>query len=347
MARQPRIEYAGALHHVMSRGNDGIPIFRDDDDRQLFLHLLAQEIARSGWILHEYCLMTNHYHLEIETPECTLSKGMHRFLGRYVQRFNKRHGRRGHLFQERFKNILVEKESYGLELSRYIVLNPVRAAIVARPEDWMWSSYRARAGLARCPEWLTIDPLFSEFGADRQSQQQGWCNFVRERLEVTDELLDRFVGQIYLGSTPWIDRIQELLDECERSEEHPRIQVHPGRPDLEDVLAAVASTFDTTPEAIAQAHGTVERRLVAWFAFEEGLVPLQRIARRFGLTSAGGISSLVSRCRKEIAGDTEIQALADACRNQMRRRPPPFLFPPEIPPITARHYHRAATRSRP
>ena len=332
MARQPRIEYAGALHHVMSRGNDGIPIFR--------------EITRSGWILHEYCLMTNHYHLEIETPECTLSTGMHRFLARYVQRFNRRYGRRGHLFQERFKNILVEKESYGLELSAYIVLNPVRAGMVARPEDWTWSSYRARAGLVRCPEWLTIDPLLSQFGSDRPRQQQAWRNFVLEKIEATADLLDRAVAEIYLGTTSWIDRVQAALDANERSAEHPRAQVHPGRPSLEDVMNAVASTFDTTPGAIAQTHGTLERRLVAWFAFEEGLVPLREIAKRLDLTSAGGISSLVSGCRDEIKRDCQIRALADACRSRMHRRPPPFLFPPEVPPVTARHYHRAASRSR-
>ncbi|HEX7705639.1 MAG TPA: hypothetical protein VF701_04180 [Thermoanaerobaculia bacterium] len=95
MARQPRVEYAGALHHGMSRGNGGIPIFRDDEDRLLFLELLAQEIVRSCWVLHEYCLMTTHVHLEIETPECTRATGMHRLLARYAQRFNKRHGRRG------------------------------------------------------------------------------------------------------------------------------------------------------------------------------------------------------------------------------------------------------------
>ena len=346
MARQPRVEYAGALHHVMSRGNDGIPIFRDDQDHQLFLDLLAQEIVRSGWILHEYCLMTNHYHLEIETPECTLSTGMHRFLGRYVQRFNKRHGRRGHLFQERFKNVLVEKESYGLELSRYIVLNPVRAGMVARPEDWRWSSYAARAGLARCPEWLTIDPLLSQFGVDRKSQQRAWRNFVLEKVTATEDLLDRAVAQVYLGTPSWIDRIQERLDQFDRSEELVRTQVHPGRPELEDVVDAVAKTFDTTVEAIAQNHGTLERRLVAYFAFEEGLVPLRRIAKRLGLTSAGGISGLVSRCREEITRSLEVRSLADACRGRMRRRPPPFLFPPEVPPVTARHYHRAVSRSR-
>ena len=346
MARHPRVEYAGALHHVMSRGNDGIPIFRDDEDRQLFLDLLAQEISRSGWILHEYCLMTNHYHLAIETPECTLSTGMHRLLGRYVQRFNRRHDRRGHLFMERFKNILVESESYGLALSPYIVLNPVHAKMVTRPEEWKWSSYRARAGMIKCPEWLTIDPLLSQFGPDRPSQQQAWRNFVLERIGSTDDLLDRAVAQKYLGTAAWIDRIQAMLDEHEQSEEHPRAQVHPGRPELEDVLIAVATTFDTTPEAIAQSHGTLERRLVAWFAFEEGLVPLRRIAKRLGLTSAGGISKLVSRCRDEITHDSDTRTVADACRSRMRRKPPPFLFPPEVPPVTARRYHRVAARSR-
>jgi putative transposase len=345
MGRQPRVEYAGALHHVMSRGNDGIPTFRDDEDRELFLDLLAEEISRSRWILHEYCLMTNHFHLAIETPECTLSTGMHRLLGRYAQRFNRKHGRRGHLFQERFKNILVESESYGLVLSPYIVLNPVKAGMVALPEEWKWSSYQARAGMIHCPEWLTIDPLLSQFGADRASQQAAWRTFVLERINCTDDLLERAVAQKYLGTAAWIDRIQTLLDEHEQCEDLPRTQVHPGRPDLDDVLSAVATTFDTTPEAITQSHGTLERRLVAWFAFEEGLVPLRRIAKRLGLTSAGGISKLVQRCREELKRDEDIGSLAYACRGRMRRKPPPFLFPPEVPP-TARRYHRAAARSR-
>ncbi|HEX7705643.1 MAG TPA: transposase [Thermoanaerobaculia bacterium] len=136
----------------MSRGNDGIPIFRDDEDRMLFLDLLAQEIVRSCRVLHGCCVMTTHVHLEIETPECTRSTGMHRLLARYAQRFKKRHGRRGHLFQERFKNVLVEKESYGLELSRYIALNPVKAGIVGRPEEWAWCSYAPRAGFSNCPD---------------------------------------------------------------------------------------------------------------------------------------------------------------------------------------------------
>ncbi len=346
MARQPRVEYEGALHHVMSRGNDGIAIFRDDLDRHLFLDLLAEEIARSRWVLHEYVLMGNHYHLEIETPECTLSTGMHRLLCRYVQRFNKRHKRRGHLFENRFKNILVEKESYGLELSRYIALNPVRACMVERPEQWKWSSYAARAGFTSAPLWLTIDPLLHQFGADRKSQQHEYRKFVDAKIGSTHELMDEATAQIYLGTASWIEGIQKLIDQQERSEEHPRAQVHPGRPDLEDVIDAVAKTFDTTAETIRASHGTLERRILAWLAFEEGMVPLRRIAVALGLTSAGGISRLVSRCREEIARDPEVRTLVEACMARMRRRPPPFILVPFKLPPTARRYHRAAPRSR-
>ncbi|HEY0140192.1 MAG TPA: transposase, partial [Thermoanaerobaculia bacterium] len=184
----------------MSRGNDGISIFHDDRDRQLFLDLLAEEIVRSRWILHDYCLMGNHYHLSIETPECTLSTGMHRLLGRYAQRFNRRHQRRGHLFEARFKNILVEEEAYGFELSRYIALNPVRAHLVARPEEWKWSSYAARAGFAEAPRWLSVDPLLSELGLERDTQQREYRNFVLSKIDESDTLMDNLTAQIFLGT---------------------------------------------------------------------------------------------------------------------------------------------------
>ena len=346
MARQARIEYEGALHHVMSRGNDGVLIFRDDEDRKLFLQLLGEEIDRSRWILHDYCLMGNHYHLAVGTPECTLSTGMHRLLSRYAQRFNRRHGRRGHLFEQRFKSLLVEEEAYGLVVSRYIALNPVRAHLCERPEQWEWSSYAARAGLTAKPAWLTIDPLLSQFGADGPSQQAAYRAFVLAAAGLDDDPFQAATAQLYLGAEAWIERIQVLLDSQERSEEHPRLQVHPGRPELDDVLEAVARTFDTTPTSIVEGHGTLERRLTAYLAFEEGLVPLRTIARRLLLSSAGGISGMVSRCRQELIRDAEIRELSEACKRRMRRRPPPpLLLPPSRPPVTARQFHRAKSRS--
>jgi len=129
MARPLRIELAGALYHVTSRGDERRPIFFEDGDRSAFLAVLGEVIARFGWLCHAYCLMTNHYHLLVETPHANLSQGMRQLNGVYTQYVNRSHRRVGHLFQGRFKGILVEKESYLLELARYVVLNPVRAGM--------------------------------------------------------------------------------------------------------------------------------------------------------------------------------------------------------------------------
>jgi putative transposase len=342
MARQPRVEHAGALHHVMSRGNDGILIFRDDKDRERFLALLAEEIVRSAWTLHDYCLMSNHYHLSISTPECTLSTGMHRLLTRYVQYFNRRHGRRGHLFQERFKNVLIEEETHGIVVSRYLALNPVRAGICERPENWRWSSYAARAGLAASPAWLTLEPLASQFGADVDAQRRAFREFVLSAIG-TDNEETPFAGFL-MGSRGWIDAVQVLLDQRDQSEDHPRAQVHPGRPNLESVIAAVAQTFDATPRTVVAGRGSLERRLIAFLAFEDGLVPLRQIARVLHLRSAGHVSDLVRRCRAELE-DRTIRDLTEACRGRMQRREPAFLLARDFDVRFARHYHRAAARS--
>ncbi|MCG6896234.1 MAG: transposase [Thiocapsa sp.] len=151
MARALRLEFAGALYQVTARGNERRSIFLGDGDgdRAAFLGVLAQTCERFGWICHAYCLMTNHYHLLVETPDGNLSKGMRQLNGVYTQRVNRSHGRVGHLFQGRFKAILVERESDLLELARSVVLNPVRAGMVPAPGDWPWSSYRATVGAAR------------------------------------------------------------------------------------------------------------------------------------------------------------------------------------------------------
>ncbi|HYM62020.1 MAG TPA: hypothetical protein VEZ11_14155, partial [Thermoanaerobaculia bacterium] len=289
---------------------------------------------------------TTHYLLSIETPECTLSTGMQRFLGRYAQRFNKRHRRRGHLFEGRFKNVLVEKESHFLVLTRCLALSPVEAGIVERPEDWRWSSHRVRAGLEEAPAWLTLDPVFAAFGPDPETQQSEYRRFVEAGIDEPRDLMAEVVAQKYLGTAAWIEKVQKIIDETERSEEHPRSHVHPARPELDDVIEAVAQTFDTTAEAIIRGRRSLERRLIAYMAFEDGLIPLRTIARRLGVTSAGGISSLAARCRRELPNDVELRQLVEICRKRTRRRPPPFGFPRVDPPITARRYHRLPSRSR-
>src|SRR4030067_3311294 len=157
MARPLRIEFAGALYHVTARGNRQADIYADDADRQQFLSLLHHTVDRYDWYCHAYCLMDNHYHLLIETSTPTLSKGMKYLNCTYTQYFNRQHQRVGHVFQGRYKAILVQKDSHLLELARYIQFNPGRTHMVRSVKDWRWSSYRATAGYDENDEWLTTD----------------------------------------------------------------------------------------------------------------------------------------------------------------------------------------------
>lgn len=154
MSRPLRLQYPGALYHVISRGNERRDIFKDDSDRAVFLGILKDVWESCRWLCHAYCLMDNHYHLLIETPQANLVVGMRQLNGVYAQRYNRRHNRVGHLFQGRYKSALVDKEEYLLELSRYIVSNPVRAGMVEEPGLWRWSSYRATAGYEDPPGFL-------------------------------------------------------------------------------------------------------------------------------------------------------------------------------------------------
>ena len=149
MARPLRIEYPGAVYHVTSRGDERKAIFGDDCDRESFLNSLHKVVKRYNWLCHAYCLMGNHYHLIIETPDGNLSLGMRQLNGVYTQLFNKRHDRVGHLFQGRYKAILVQKDSHLQETCRYVVLNPVRAQMVEKPDQWIWSSYSATTGQSK------------------------------------------------------------------------------------------------------------------------------------------------------------------------------------------------------
>ncbi len=227
MARPLRIEYPGAVYHVTSRGNARQPIVIDDQDRHTFLALLAHVIDRFGWLCHAYCLMDNHYHLLIETPQPNLSRGMRQLNGRYTQSFNRRHDRVGHVLQGRFTAILVEKEAHLLELCRYVVLNPVRAKMVTHPRLWAWSSYRATVGDTPAPPWLTIDWILHQFGQRVRPAQDRYRAFVAEGRGAARPW-EQLQGQIYLGSEAFIARHQPNR----RIRDIPRRQTQAVRPAL-------------------------------------------------------------------------------------------------------------------
>ena len=228
MARPLRLELPGALYHVTARGNERRAIFlaNTDADRNTFLAVLAGAGERFCWICHGYCLMTNHYHLLIETPEANLSKGMRQLNGVYTQYVNRAYGRVGHLFQGRFRGVLVEKDSYLLELARYIVLNPVRAGMARQPQDWAWSSYRATAGLVQAPAFLTTDGVLGAFGADRQEAAARYRRFVAAGAHAASPWLE-LRNQAYLGSEEFVEQMQARIAPGRPLREIPRKQRRP------------------------------------------------------------------------------------------------------------------------
>jgi len=207
MARPLRIEFAGALYHITSRGDHRREAtYEDYEDREVFLGVLAEVVERYNWICHSFCLMTNHYHLVIETVEGNLSRGMRHLNGVYTQASNRRHLRVGHLFHGRFKGILVDKDAYLQELARYVVLNPVRAGMVESPEQWPWSSYRAMMGEVLVPNWLAVDGLLSQFGAEREEARRHYRRFVLD--EIGQGVREGLRQQIYLGGEAFVERMQ-------------------------------------------------------------------------------------------------------------------------------------------
>ena len=248
MARQLRLEFEGALYHVTSRGNARNVIFVDDFDRKTFLNLLGREVGQQSWLCYAYCLMDNHYHLLIETPEANLSRGMRRLNGVYTQVFNRRHQRVGHAFQGRYKSILVDKESYLLELCRYIVLNPLRAGMVSHERDWPWSSYRFTAGVNSAPDWLCVRRVWELLGDGAQGGRGAYCRFVREGVHQPSPWKD-LRGQVFLGRESFLERMERVAQR-QRLDNVPLSQSHPTRVGKEHVLEHVSAAYGLSVEQL-------------------------------------------------------------------------------------------------
>ena len=178
MTRPLRLEFEGALYHVTSRGDRKTAIFLDDLDRARWMSILDLVCTRYNFLVPGFCQMTNHYHLILETVDGNLSQGMRDLNGLYSQYFNRRHALVGHLFQGRYKAILVQRETYLLELTRYVVLNPVRAGFVTSPDDWRWSSHACVMGTVPARAWLDTASTLRQFGTQPGSAVEAYRRFV-------------------------------------------------------------------------------------------------------------------------------------------------------------------------
>lgn len=268
MSRPLRVDFPGAAHHVIARGNERRPIFFEVDDRARFLLHLEHTAATHRILVHAYCLMGNHYHLLLECPEANLSLAMHTLNGRHAQGVNRRHRRVGHLFQGRFASRLVQKERYLLGVCRYILLNPVRARLAGDPAEWRWSSYRATAGLCRPAPFLTIDWILERFHpCERRAAIRGFREFIRRDGAESDRLPPDWATRAILGDEEFLEALREPLRPAARTREIRTGDRLAGRPPLERLLSTNADR-DGRNEEIRRAirdHGyravEVARRL--------------------------------------------------------------------------------------
>ncbi|KZX58593.1 addiction module toxin RelE [Halioglobus sp. HI00S01] len=258
MARPLRIEFPGALYHVTSRGDRKQSIFEDDRDRHIFLNTLGDAADTYQWQVFAYCLMGNHYHLLVRTPDANLSRGMRHLNGVFTQATNRRHERVGHVFQGRYKSILVDGQAYLLEVARYILLNPVRAGLIAHPARWSWSSYQATFGTAPAPHWLHQEALLGRFEGNNSAFEQ----FVLRGIE--HPIWDKLNQQIYLGDDAFIAQMQRCAPHHEASV--PKVQCRPPAPTIPKVERNTSGRND----AIRKAHAS-------------GAYTYRQLAARFGL----------------------------------------------------------------
>ena len=273
MARPLRIEFAGALYYVTSRGDRRAAIYADDEDRNAYLEVLGSVVEQFNWVCHAYCLMTNQYHLVIETPDGNLAKGMRQLNGTYTQYSNRRHQTAGHLFQGRYKAILADKDAYLMGLARDVVLNPVRARMVKRPDRWPWSSYRAMVGTQEAPKWLCIDALLAQFGRKRGRARQRYAEFVAQGIRAPG-LWKALRNQIFLGDERFVERMQAKLGAEAGDINIPR--AHRRRP--APTLTNIERAHENRDQAVIAAHDT-------------GAYSYQQIAEHFGIhfTTVGRI----------------------------------------------------------
>jgi putative transposase len=313
MARQLRVQFKGAVYHVTSRGNERKDIVRSDKDRELFLRVLAQMLEDYQVICHAWVLMDNHYHLLLETPEANLSKALRHLNGIYTQKFNRRNRRTGHLFQGRYKALLVEKGSHLLELCRYVVLNPVRAKMVKKPREWKWSSYRATVGIDKKDAWLTTDWVLGHFAGKRTKAQKQYVKFVLEGMKVKKSPWEDVSG-IYYGGDGLKKQIKNLLrkkDDLEIPMSHKRLE----RQTAEKVIERIARSYKVkTVELLRVTRRPNEARDIAvWLLRKEAGLGLKEIGEKLGVRYSA-VGNRIAVIRRKLDEDDKFRRRISECK---------------------------------
>jgi REP element-mobilizing transposase RayT len=309
MARPLRIQYPGAFYHITSRGNDRNSVYKNDRDREKFLSYLESATSRYGAAIHAYCLMGNHYHLLLETPRGNLPEIMRHINGAYTTYFNVKRDRSGHLFQGRYKAILIDADEYAKELSRYIHLNPVRVGAVKKPEAYRWSSYRAYIGENDDPQWLTTDFIVGYFGKKVGPAQRKYRAFVEEMVGKEEESpLREAVLSTILGSKEFVREISRKYLRGRRSDRNvPALKELSEDISIEAVAETVAGMFGKDEKSAKKASIYLCHRYTG--------KSLKTIGGYFGM-SESGVSQASRRFQKAMEQDRKLRKSVERAKKR-------------------------------
>jgi putative transposase len=321
MTRPLRVEYPDAFYHVINRGNYQEKIYLNDRDKEKFIEYLEKAAERFSVIFHGYCLMSNHYHLLIQTPDSNLSKAMQWINVSYATYFNRKRDRHGHLFQGRFKAILIDADEYLKHLSRYIHLNPVRAKMVSSPSDYQWSSYRAFIGKQKSARFLETDWLLSTFGKNKKQARQSYKDYVEK---VDAKTLENPGAQIsegfLLGDTNFIKWVREtFLSDRDDQEEIPELKKLKPRIAIEDVVQAVSDKFETSADQITVKgrKNNKAREVAIHLARDMCGLSCKQLGIYFGGVSGALITIMHKRIAEETSQNRRLRLRVDNIRKRI------------------------------
>jgi REP element-mobilizing transposase RayT len=321
MTRPLRVEYPDAYYHVINRGNSKEKIYLNDRDKEKFLEYLEKAAERFSVIFHGYCLMSNHYHLLVQTPDSNLSRAMQWINVSYATYFNRKRDRHGHLFQGRFKAILIDADEYLKHLSRYIHLNPVRAKMVSSPSEYQWSSYSAFIGKQKPPQFLETDWLLSTFGKNKKQARQSYRDFVEKvdpkSLEnPSDQVCEGFL----LGDSNFLKWVKEtFLSDREDQKEISQLKKLKPRIAVEDVVLSVADQFECSTEQItAKGRKNNKAREVAiYLARDMCGLSCKQLGLYFGGVSGALITMMHKRIGEEVSQNRRFRRRIDTIKKRI------------------------------
>ena len=305
MGRPLRLEYPGALYHITARGNERREIFSDETDRRYFLEMLKEYHERFDLIIHSYVLMSNHYHLVIETPIGNIIKIMHGINSRYTGYYNRKYGRIGHLFQGRYKAILVDKESYLVVLSRYVHLNPVRAGMVDNPQDYQWSSYNGFILKSKAEDWIQYDWILGVFSKNGSVARKKYREYVN--IDIKESPLEKIYAGVILGTDKFIADIKDILGSG-ISREVVSCKLIKERFTPEDIIALTAKAFDENESILTTKNvRNVSRNAAIYLVKKHTHLENTAIGELFGGMHYSSVSKTCTRFQLKLDIDKHLQ----------------------------------------